>query len=620
MATKRAKKKKASPGPPLPHLGDQILAALTREEIAQLLDALFEVSPPDSKDEALDRLPSNTRQTVQHILFPPAPAGPSKAAKTKPVSTARQAQTWSELWDEWHGVVAEAAQEEGDYIAQEAHWEPPYFDETAFVEDLEKIAAKMRPLLRTAFEHGFSPDAGFAQALLEAEEEVAEGLPEWMEIIDGFYLEENLTTCLLEWEWLAAVAEEQAPFAFARRVREWEDQVSYVSPNANTFTEFFTELPEEEQQVVFQGLNRHKEDRLWKKHLENTYSHWHSLYMYWVDRYAPDQYLVKLRATISQQWENGLTVIEDLLKKENYQESLAVIEETIQAMAERHRGTESWTPDSPLLFAHVSHFYPQDEYLRDYKALLRHYQKTAKGLGNTHLENALKIQHLSFNHFFNWQRMFKAFDESALPAPIRQALFRSWRDHIIQRTRPDSWVFGGTATGAAWWLHWLIESIAEPRKGAAYFQKQISAWLEGVYKSHLVPDEDLDFAFLRLLTRDLNEMDKKRRKDPYPQFYQVVIRSGELSTPDDASRQEYLKQFAPGDLLETVMAFWKDRLQEFVPSPRDVHQSDYTRHACWMAALKELAPRAFRSLLDQWRVEHERRRNLWKAMEERGLR
>lgn len=289
-------------------------------------------------------------------------------------------------------------------------------------------------------------------------------------------------------------------------------------------------------------------------------------------------------------------------------------------MAEHHRGTESWTPDSSLLFAHVSHFYPQNEYLRDYKALLRHYQKTAKGLGNTHLENTLKIQHLSFNHFFNWQRMFKAFDESSLPASTRQALFRSWRDHIIQRTRPDSWVFGRKDTGEAWWLHWLIESIAEPQKGSAYFHKQISAWLKGLYKSSLSSDKDLDFAFLRLLTKDLNEMGNKRRKNPYPQFDQVVISPGELSTPDDASRQEYLKQFAPGDLLETVTAFWKERLREFVPSPRDVHQSDYTQHARWMAALKELAPRAFKSLLDQWRVEHERRRNLWKAMQERGLR
>jgi hypothetical protein len=48
-------------------------------------------------------------------------------------------------------------------------------------------------------------------------------------------------------------------------------------------------------------------------------------------------------------------------------------------------------------------------------------------------------------------------------------------------------------------------------------------------------------------------------------------------------------------------------------------KSDYTEHARWMAALKELAPRAYESLLDRWRVEHQRRRNLWKAMAKEGL-
>ena len=605
-------KKKTELGKSQSGIGEQILVSLTRDEIVRLLDALFEESSPDARDRVLARLQADTRQTVQQIITPDSP----KAARGKPVSTARQAQTWAELWDEWNAVVAEAAQEEGEYIAQEAHWEPPYFDETAFADDLEKIAVKMRPLLRTAFENGFSPDDGFTQALLDTEEEVTGGLPEWMELVNGLYLGENLTTCLLEWEWLVNVAEGQDPFAFARRIREWEEQASYISLDDNTFPEFFTELPEEEQQTVFEGLNRHKDQRLWKKHLEDTYSRWHALYMYWVDRFAPDQYLVKLRATISQQWENGLDVVEELLKKESYQESLAVIQETVRAMVKRHRSAESWKPDSSLLFVHVNGFSHRDEYLRHYKSLLRYYQKTAKELGEKDLENALKIQHFAFNHFFDWERMLKVFDESSLPVSTCQTLFQSWRTHIIQRTRTGSWLFGRTDTEPTWWLHWLVDSVTEPQKGTAYFQKEISRWLKGVKLSR---KDDEDFGHLRLLTKDLMEMAGKGRKELYPQFNQVAIRPGELSTPDDASRQKYLKQFAPENLLEAVMAFWKEHLHEFVPDPRKVDKSDYTQHARWMAALKELVPDAYESLLSQWRIEHERRRNLWSAMTERGL-
>jgi hypothetical protein len=38
-----------------------------------------------------------------------------------------------------------------------------------------------------------------------------------------------------------------------------------------------------------------------------------------------------------------------------------------------------------------------------------------------------------------------------------------------------------------------------------------------------------------------------------------------------------------------------------------------------MAALRELAPQDYQALLEKWRVDHHRRRNLWKAMDQAGL-
>ncbi|MBD2771321.1 hypothetical protein [Iningainema tapete] len=48
-------------------------------------------------------------------------------------------------------------------------------------------------------------------------------------------------------------------------------------------------------------------------------------------------------------------------------------------------------------------------------------------------------------------------------------------------------------------------------------------------------------------------------------------------------------------------------------------KSDYTQHAAWMSALNELAPQDYQKLLSRWRVEHQRRSNLWKAMKNLGL-
>jgi hypothetical protein len=91
-----------------------------------------------------------------------------------------------------------------------------------------------------------------------------------------------------------------------------------------------------------------------------------------------------------------------------------------------------------------------------------------------------------------------------------------------------------------------------------------------------------------LLTKDLTEI-SGGDKNQYPKFYEMVIRPNELTLPDQTFRQTYLKRYAQNDLLAQVMAYWKGHLQNFVPKPEDAQKLDYTHHAHWMAALRELA-------------------------------
>ena len=213
-----------------------------------------------------------------------------------------------------------------------------------------------------------------------------------------------------------------------------------------------------------------------------------------------------------------------------------------------------------------------------------------------------------------WEHPY--FDETAVPRKVRKTLFQSWRDHIVRQARPHSWGFGFEKKRDPWWLDWLIESIFDAQKGPPWFQKKVDRWLGQLSKELSSSDEPFDF--LRLLTRDLTEI-RSREKDRYPTFLKVVVRTGESATLDEKSRQKYLKAYTPGGLLDRVIGYWKEHLHTLVPSPREVHKSDYTKHARWMAALKELAPLSYRALLKEWRVEHERRRNLWQAMENMGL-
>ncbi|MGG6267516.1 hypothetical protein ACQ4M3_23435 [Leptolyngbya sp. AN03gr2] len=59
--------------------GQQILNALTQQEIAQLLNALFEVLPPDLQERSLAQLSEDTQQTIQRILAPSPAADPPQA-------------------------------------------------------------------------------------------------------------------------------------------------------------------------------------------------------------------------------------------------------------------------------------------------------------------------------------------------------------------------------------------------------------------------------------------------------------------------------------------------------------------------------------------------------------
>jgi hypothetical protein len=384
----------------------------------------------------------------------------------------------------------------------------------------------------------------------------------------------------------------------------------------DTLLDFLFGLPEEDQRSILTGLTDAKETPIWKKVLENTDSPWHMFYMEALNQFAPDRYLDNLRLTIPQRWQNGLPIIADLLAHNNYQGSLDILQETLSALLSRHRA-QGWTPETSLLVTVVGGFYSDEASFDTYQTLLEYFQQTARGLGQTERANTLQIQRVALEHCFDWQKMFQAFADLPLEPATRQALFQSWRSHVIKRATPENGAFGSRPTADTGWLHWLIDSIAEPQKGAPWFQQQIRQWL-----AHLPRDRQAlgaaDYDRLQLLTNDLNAI-QASQPVAYPIFNQVVLWPSQFSAPDNASRQAYLRQFAPDDLWEQVMGYWKTYLSNFVPDPKSAAKSDYTQHAKWMAALKELNPTAYATLLAQWVNEHNRRTNLWKALDNLGL-
>ena len=104
-----------------------------------------------------------------------------------------------------------------------------------------------------------------------------------------------------------------------------------------------------------------------------------------------------------------------------------------------------------------------------------YYITTSKRLGdwvNPNEQMLLLIQQIAFTHSYDWSTMFQAFTEVPVSENIQQALFQSWRDYIVRRAKPRSYYleFQGAKTVENWWLHWLIDSIADSQKGKTWFQ------------------------------------------------------------------------------------------------------------------------------------------------------
>ncbi len=313
-----------------------------------------------------------------------------------------------------------ATEEEGKYIEQEEHWEPPYFDDSAFTEDLETLAKQMLPMLPTAYEEEFLPKAELASVLEEMAEEIRNALPEWIQLVNSrFYLGSCLTSCLLKWEWLKAQEEGLDAFGFTQGVREWEEQAKEVALESSAFFNFFAQLADADLKKIYEGLTAHRETLWWKSSLKNIRSHWHELYLYCLERYAPESRLLKLRETIPQQWQNGLPVLEDLLAKEAYQESLTVMEETLESLLKSNHYKGYWTPEVSLLVTVSGGFWDRDSSSGEAK-LLGYYQQAAQGLHQWERVKALSLQLTAYEHRFNWSVMLAAFRQGSVSVDLSE--------------------------------------------------------------------------------------------------------------------------------------------------------------------------------------------------------
>ena len=165
------------------------------------------------------------------------------------------------------------------------------------------------------------------------------------------------------------------------------------------------------------------------------------------------------------------------------------------------------------------------------------------------------------------------------------------------------------------WVSLLVDAARARDKSTKPFRELLTHWLDEAGRY----DGDWLRRSLAMLTIDL--IDEKELKKKSPTLQEILKHGyykGEATLHE--SRSHYLKQLGAKDLIRKVMKVWSTEAIRLIPDPSNTHKARYDEHAHWLKTFYELDTKAGDDIVEYWREVHSRRRNLWKAISQQGLR
>jgi len=583
-------------------IGHRLMDALTADEIACILDTVFSLQNKKETDRLLSELDPDIEAVVLKLLDPE-----SSRAKTT-LSDSKFLQVWKQLWNEWESVVSEVGDENGEYSEQENHWETPYFESIRFSEDLDKTARKMMPMLQRIVEMEAEPDSLFEDAL----EEIEGGIvlfPEWMGAeYSECILDSNTTKCVLVWTWL--VSGKQAE-PFLKHIDRIEGNLKYIFFSSNAFIQFFMNIAESRQKEIYDYLKNQSDVPQWENRLNRVSSVWHQIYQKYSLAHKPEIYLRNCKKFLEKNWEYGLPLIRHHLEEKEFVEAEEIYEKTIGSFVGDRDGF-NWNPEKKLLIRVAYGFGSPDstiiELLDGWIDLTGESKNLEPGRNKV---NILKFQRVTYHNPYDWDAVAVMIDK--VGADHIPELIEQWQDFIIKDTLEyDS---RRVKSGFDCWIKWLIDAKLGENKGKSWFLDKMEQWLDSLASDKRIMNDNRELFFL--LTHDLYDMTDL--KDRYPGLLDVIEEDSYVERLHDKSRRKWFEETGGIQLTSMVESCWKKQAANMVPDPKDSSKAIYDRHALWLAAVKDLDPKKFEEIVEKWKEDHKRRRNLWKAIEDVGL-
>jgi len=602
------------------NIGSRLLEAMTKEQVAKLLDIVFSEGDIDRWPDGMRKTDPDIAATLARLLEsevgrnPPDPGGKAEKTARITMSEGRLLERWRDLWTRWNETMAEVGDEDGRYAVHEHHWEEPYFDGSILANDLETIAGEMLPLIDDVY--ALVDEPGLFRDALETLSEAIAAYPEWMgvEYEEGCTLGNDTTRCVLKWSRLAAGEGPEAGAALLEMVYRMIATDEKVYLDGDACVSFFAELPAPCCREIYSCLAANAETY----GLQMVHSIWRRVGDLYEERFDPAQYLETCGRFLAEDWKYGPPLIAAAVDRGDYEQAETYLVETFSSLLRPGDG-KTWQPELSIPNS-FRYQYPR-EHADIISKLLATWANVSLRLGNPIRHAAAILQGAVHRNPEDWDTIVGAFRKLSDPLP-REALhplFVQWRDMAARGSL--SYYRQSVDAAATAWIHWLLEADLDRETKADWFRDKLGRWLEQLrtpFNAEAAAVFKAQWPWLARLTKDVAGAEALAAE--YPNFLKTVLgvdRDDKAAL--DKGRQSALRRLASPVDLPMLLGIWADHLAAIVPDPSSARSSRYTEQADWMSALYEVSRNAYDRLIARWRQEHKRKTSLWRELRARQL-
>ncbi len=588
-----------------------LLKGLTSRQIADLLMQLLNAMSEEERKQFADGLEADVAE-----VFKTAIVSPERTEKTEesPTTDDKFMQEFRGVVGDIHGLIMEVGDEEGEYILQEHHWEPPSFDPYKLADDIDECAQKLLPMLERAAGTG-KEDENLFMDMCEAVSETIDYYPDYIYTEEGVFFNQVATECVIVWLELHSETKTQ----FLNKIIEFINADHCVTLDENAIKKVLVgQRPAGKRRDFYQAIGvRIDSDELFREQTQTAHTLWHNVNYDLAKEFDPEKRIAIAEESVSNDWRKGVELVEAAVAEDNIERALDFCYKTVNAYYQRGSLIDS-DSEFDLQTTPIFNFYPDTDSETIISKLFGQWAKLADRKGQTQRAELLRIHQVLNTNPGDWTDVKRVFQEAG--EAETSMLFSAWREYTLKH-QTGSYFFNSTPKKPTWpaWLleaGWADEFHVFTEKALSWLDKTVPKKglrkLDNRNRIH-TPTEN------ELLPPQLSLVADLLALGAHAQYEALAsMLDKECALQDSQARREWLRKTDTDKLTVAGLKFIQRNILSFIPSPENM-SPNYELAAGWFAAAREIAPQAACSVLKSWQVEHKRKRNLWRDLRTQGF-